>query len=95
MVADAGNFFQFLHIRFQHPGQAAEMVQQSVGDGIGVLLGNGVEQQQLQRLDIRKIVQAFLQEAGLQPFPVAFVDGCVCHKRHLLKFVLAIFVDSR
>ena len=66
-----------------------------MGDGIGILLGNGVKQKQFQRLGIRKIVQALRQEPLFQPFPVTFVYGCFGHSFTSNKIALAIFVESR
>ena len=79
MVTNAGNFLQFLRVRFQHLCQTAEMLQQTVGNGIGIGSGNGIEQQQLQNLNICEVVKSFFQKPLLQPLPVAFVDGFLRH----------------
>ena len=59
--------------------QRTKMIQQGMGNGIGVLHRNGKEQQQLQHLDICEIVQTVLQKPLLQPFPVALMNGFLRH----------------
>ena len=71
---------QLLEAGVQDLGKAPEPVQQRVGNGVGILLGDGVKQQQLQRLHICKAVQSRLQEPRLQPLPVSFVYRWICHK---------------
>ena len=79
MIADTGDLFQLLEAGVQDLGKAPEPVQQRVGNGVGIPLGNRVEQQKLQRLNIRELIQPFLQESLLQPFPVALMDRSGCH----------------
>ena len=43
------------------------MVEQRMGDGVGILPGNTEKQQQLQHLNVREALQPFLQKALLQP----------------------------
>ena len=48
-----------------------------MGQRIGVLLGDGVEQQELQGLMVRKGVQAVTEKLLLLPVPVTGVDAPV------------------
>ena len=74
------------------------MVQQRMGDGVGILAGNAVKQRQLQHLHICEIVQTAAKKALLQPLPVSIVNR---HGIHLKKsifvslFTLAISRDFR
>ena len=81
VVAYAGHLPQLLHRRFQHLGQRTEPVKQRVGKRVGVLLGDAVEQQQLQCLDLGKAVQTFFKEAFFHPFSVTVMDGHCVHLR--------------
>lgn len=74
IVTDTGHFCQFLHAGFQYLGKTSEVVQQIMGNGVGILPGNAVVQQQFQYLYIRKMVQAFLQEAVFHPLPMSFMN---------------------
>ena len=51
------------------------MVQQSMGNGVGIHPGNAVKQQQLQSLNIRKMIQPLLAKAFLHPVSVSFVHS--------------------
>ena len=95
MILDSRNLFQVLHICFQHLGKAAEMIQQGMGNGIGIRPWNGIEQQQFQHLNICEIVQTFFQETLLQPLPVAFVDGFCCHTHHQKSVLLFLRFPAR
>ena len=75
MLPHSGNLLQRSDRCLQHLGQGAEGIQQGVGDGIGILLRNTVEQKQLQDLNLRKTVQSIFQKALLHPFPVPAVYG--------------------
>ena len=56
-----------------------------MGNGIGIFSGNAVKQQQFQRLNLRKTIQPFLQEARLQPLSVPVMN------RHIFYLAIAIF----
>ena len=73
VVTDSRHLLQLLHRRVQHLGKAAEPVQKGMGNGIGVLHGDGVEQQQLQGLHVRKAVQACTEKPIFQSFPVTLM----------------------
>ena len=66
---DTFHFQKLLIGSFQHIMQLAEMIQQFMGKGIGILPGNAVEKQQLQGIDLAEMIQPFLQKAIL-PFSV-------------------------
>ena len=55
------------------------MVEQRMGDGVGILPGNAEKQQQLQHLNVREALQPFLQEALLQPLAVSVVNRHIFH----------------
>ena len=80
MVADARYLFEFLDIRVQNPRQASESVQQGVGNGVGILLWDGIEKQQFQGLYVRKGVQTRLLKPRFQPLAVSFVQRWIGHK---------------
>ena len=51
------------------------MVDEPVGQGVHISLGDGVKEHQLQQLVVVKDLLAVLQKAPLQPGAVAVVDG--------------------
>ena len=57
VLADALHLLQLLRRREEHAVEGAEALYQPVGDGVGVHAGDGVEQQQLQRLMVGEGVQ--------------------------------------
>ena len=69
------NLHQLLRAGLQHLRKAAETVQQSMGNGVGIHPGNAVKQQQLQSLNIRKMIQPLLAKAFLHPVSVSFVHS--------------------
>ena len=75
------DLLQLLRRRLQHLIQGAKMLQQRVGQWVGILLGNAVEQQQLQNLMLVEIIQALLPETVFQPLPVAVMNGHWDHLR--------------
>ena len=74
MLADTGYLQQFLVGGLQHRGKGAEPVHQGVGQFIGVPLGDGEKEKQLQHPVGRQVVQVVFQELLLYPFPVPVVD---------------------
>ena len=63
-----------------------------MGDGIGILPGDGLVQEQFQNLMLFKMIQPLFPEPGFQPLAMAFVNG---HIFHLFVFALAIFLKFR
>ena len=90
MFLDAADAHQFLHRRIQHLGKASKMFQESVGNGVGILPGNAVKQQQLQGLYVRKAIHSLLQKPILQALPMAAVN-ILLHKSSLFRFVCLLF----
>ena len=74
MLLDPAHPGQLLRGSLQHLGQAAEMIQQPMGNGVGILPWNAVKQQKLQSLNVRKAVQPLLQKPLLQPVPVSCMN---------------------
>jgi hypothetical protein len=67
--------------------------QKRMGNGIGVLPRNAVEQQKFQHLMVIKVIQAFFQKAVFQALPMATMDYFIlCHDFSPQKRIfLAIF----
>ena len=59
MLRDTADLHQFLRGSIQHAGELSEMIQQSMGQGIGILPLHTVKQHQLQHIHFIKIIQAF------------------------------------
>ena len=78
-LTDALHLFQFLQRRIQHLRKGLKPFQQSVCNGIGILAGNDIKQQQLQHLNVRKAVQSVFPETGLQSGAVILMNGFVRH----------------
>lgn len=76
-LPDALHLLQILHRGVQHAGEGVVPLHQSVGDGVGVPPGDGVVQQQLQGLVVRKALQPRLQKppAHLLPVSVVYAHG--------------------
>ena len=74
-LPDAVHLLQVLHRRGQHTGEGPVAIHQGMGDGIGVPPGDGVVEQQLQRLVVRKAVQPAPQEPLPHLLPVPVVDA--------------------
>ena len=74
---DALHLLQILHRGVQHAGEGVVPLHQGVGDGVGVPPGDGVVQQQLQGLVVRKALQPRLQKppAHLLPVSVVYAHG--------------------
>ena len=68
------NFFQCLPWGFQHLGQGAEGIQQSLSHRGSVLPGHSIKEQKLQHLPLVEVVQAFLAEALAEPLPVSLMN---------------------
>ena len=56
-------------------GQAAKGVQQPVGNGIGIPLGDRIEEGQFQEIDRVKVVQPLGQKAFFEPLTMLAMDG--------------------
>ena len=73
-LADALHLFQILRRSRENRRQGAVALHQLVGNGIGVPSGNGIIQQQLQRLMICKAFQPAFQKALPHFLPVSLMD---------------------
>ena len=80
MLAHALDLHELLRRGRQHLVQISEMVQQIVGQIVGVLLGDGEKQQQLQRVELAEMIQPLPQEPLFYPLSVFFM---VSHKAPL------------
>lgn len=91
---------EIFHTGIHHAGQGTEGIQQPVGCGIGVALGNGIEQHQLQDIHRVEAVQSLLEKALLQALAMLSVihiilrhdwrpPPCCAIKRHVLCPILA------
>ena len=82
-----GHLGQFPGIRLQDLTETAKVLQQGMGGRVGIRPGDGIEQQQLQSLHIRKAVQPLLQEPFFESLSVSLVHNCLlfgnlsCHFR--------------
>ena len=74
MLADLIDGHELLHRCLQHMAQAAEFVQQVVGDGVGVLPGEGVEQQKLQGMELLEMVEPLVEKAFFDALSVLGMD---------------------
>lgn len=78
ILPDAGHLHQCLRRSLKHSVQRTEVLDQPVGQLVGVPAGDGIVQQQLQHLMIRQTVGSLLQEAlPLAPGDVRRAVPCV------------------
>ena len=75
MVTDAVHGEKIRRRGVQHPGERTEPVQQSVCQGIGVLAGQRIEEQQFQRVDVVEVVQPVLKEPFFHALAMSVVDA--------------------
>ena len=74
-LAHAFHGQELVHPRLQHPVQGAEGIQQLMGQGIHVAIGDAVKQHQFQHLVIRKAIQPFPAEAFPHAPPVSIMHA--------------------
>ena len=67
--------FQFFHAGAEYALQRAELLQQKVGRGVGVAAGDGVKQQQFQRLMVGETIQSRLDKLLLFSGAMAVMDA--------------------
>ena len=73
--ADALHLGKLLLAGFQHGTEAAEPLDQRMGDGVGVFARDGKKQQIFQRLVLGQAFQAVALDAGLHAGAVVGMDG--------------------
>ena len=76
MLPHSGDAFEFLHGSIKHPGQTAETVHQSMGDGIDVPLGDGIKEEQFQHPVVGPPFHPPGEKFGFDPVSVPGVDRC-------------------
>ena len=64
---------EVFHAGIHNAGQRAEGVQQPVGNGVGIPLGNGIEKHQFQDIHRVKVIQPLLQEPLFQALAMVLV----------------------
>ena len=78
ILPDAGHLHQRLRRGLEHGVQRTEVLDQPVGQLVGVPAGDGIVQQQLQHLMIRQTVGSLLQEALPLALAMSVVQSHVC-----------------
>ena len=78
ILPDAGHLHQCLRRSLKHSVQRTEVLDQPVGQLVGIPAGDGIVQQQLQHLMIRQTVGSLLQEALPLALAMPVVQSHVC-----------------
>jgi glycerate kinase len=79
IVTHIFHFCQFLRRCFQNSGKRTELLDQFMGNLIGVPLGDAVKQKQFQNLMFFEIIQTVLQKPLFQPLSVSCVNRHIFH----------------